>query len=180
MSRAFVKEDDGGQAPIIPKRPALPPGTPNYVTPRGLEQLRAELAELEAERTQAEANREDETHRTRQLTILNAQIGALTERLGSAKLIDPQTQPTDEVRFGATISLRTITGLQPGLKRSFTIVGIDEASVAEGRIAFIAPIARAITGKRVGDRASLRLGRSEEVVEITNIFYSPSGGSEAL
>jgi transcription elongation factor GreB len=175
MSRAFVKEDDGGQAPIIPARPALPPGTPNYVTPQGLEQLRAELNELEAERSKAEANRDDEGDRTRQLTILNAQIGALTERLGTAKLIDPHSQPADEVRFGATVSLKTIKGLQPGLERRFAIVGIDEASVAEGKVAFVAPLARAITGKRVGQKATLRLGPQEEVVEVMTISYPGPG-----
>jgi transcription elongation factor GreB len=163
MSRAFVKEDDGGQAPIIPARPALPPGTPNYVTPQGLEQLRAELSELEAERTQAEANREDEADRTCQLSILNAKINALTERLGSAKVVDPRSQPADEVRFGARIGLKTIQGLQPGMERSFTIVSIDEASVA--------PIAIAVTGKRRGQTANLCLGRTEEVVEVMAISY---------
>lgn len=176
MSRAFVKEDSAGEAPIIPSRPALPPGTPNYVTPPGLEQLRAELAELEAERTEVEANREDESDRTRQLTILNARIGALTERLASARVVDPKSQPADEVRFSATVTLRTLQGLQPGLRRTFTIVGIDEASVAEGSIAFVAPIARAVTGKRVGETATLRLGRNEEVVEITSISYAEAGG----
>jgi hypothetical protein len=47
MSRALVKEDDSGEAPIIPPRAALPPGTPNYVTPHGLDLLRSELQELE-------------------------------------------------------------------------------------------------------------------------------------
>lgn len=55
MSRAFVKEDNAGELPIIPPRAALPPGATNYVTPQGLEQLRAELIALEAERTKVEA-----------------------------------------------------------------------------------------------------------------------------
>lgn len=171
MSRAFVKEDDAGQAPIIPQRPALPPGTPNYVTPQGLEQLRAELTELEGERSQVEANRENEADRTRQLTILNAQIGALSERIGTAKVVDPGTQPADEVRFGAKVQLRTLKGMQEGLERSIQIVGIDEASVAEGKVAFVAPLARAVTGKKLGETASLRLGRQEELVEVISISY---------
>ncbi|EMR01678.1 GreA/GreB family elongation factor [Cesiribacter andamanensis] len=171
MSRAFVKEDDAGQPPIIPPRAALPPGTPNYVTPQGLELLRAEMAELEAERSQIEASREEEGDRTRRLTILNGRMSALSERLATAKLIDPRTQPPDEVRFGATVRLRTLSGLQPGLERSFTIVGIDEASVAEGRVAFVAPIARAVVGKRKGDKAQLRMARQVEEVEILDIQY---------
>ncbi|UOQ66957.1 GreA/GreB family elongation factor [Hymenobacter volaticus] len=171
MSRAFTKEDDSLEAPIIPPRPALPPGTPNYVTPQGLEQLRAELATLEAQRTQVEANRENEADRTRQLTVLNAQLGALNQRIATAKLVDPTTQPTDEVRFGATVTLHTHSGGKPGQERRFTIVGVDEASVADGKVAFIAPIARAVVGIHLGKTVTLRLGPKEEVVEVTSIAY---------
>lgn len=171
MSRAFVKEDDSGEAPIIPPRAALPPGVTNYVTPRGLEQLRSELAELEIERSQAEANRENEAERTRQLTILNGRISALTSRIASAKVIETKDQPTDEVRFGATVTLRTIKGKKPGLERTFTIVGVDEASVEQGRIAFVAPIAKIVTGAKVGQTITLRLGKDEEIAEVTKISY---------
>jgi transcription elongation factor GreB len=171
MSRAFVKEDDAGQQPIIPPRAALPPGTPNYVTPKGLALLRAELTELEAERTRAEADRTDEAERTRQLIILNARLSALTARVASAKVVDPSTQPPDEVRFGATVTLRTRSGGKPGTEKIFTIVGVDEASVAAGKVAFIAPIARALTGKQEGQTVTLRMGREEEMIEVVGITY---------
>lgn len=171
MSRAFVKEDDAGEAPIIPPRAALPPGVTNYVTPRGLDKLREELNTLETERTQVEANRENEAERTRQLTILNGRISALTSRIATARVIDIKDQPTDEVRFGATVTLKTIKGKNPGHARTFTIVGVDEASVEEGRIAFIAPIARAVTGAKLGGNAHIKLGKEEETVEIIRITY---------
>ncbi|WP_375436283.1 GreA/GreB family elongation factor [uncultured Hymenobacter sp.] len=171
MSRAFTKEDDSLEAPIIPPRPALPPGTPNYVTPQGLEQLREELATMEARRTQAEANRENEADRTRQLTILNAQLTALNQRIATAKLVDPANQPANEVRFGATVTLRTHSGGKPGQVRRFTIVGVDEASVAEGKVAFVAPIARAVVGARLAETVTLHLGPKEEIVEVTSIAY---------
>jgi transcription elongation factor GreB len=175
MSRAFVKEDDAGEPPIIPPRAALPPGTPNYVTPQGLEKLRAELAELEAERSQVESNRENEADRTRQLTVINGKLSALTSRLASAKVVEPLNQPADEVRFGATVTLRTRSGGKPGTTRRFTIVGVDEASVEEGLIAFVAPIARAVTGARLGDVVKLRMGRVEEEVEVVEIRYEGAG-----
>ncbi|WP_266205233.1 GreA/GreB family elongation factor [Pontibacter kalidii] len=171
MSRAFVKEDDAGEPPIIPPRAALPPGTTNYVTPNGLEQLRAELTLLEAERSKAEANREDEANRTRQLTILNARLSALNERLASARVIDPATQQPDEVRFGATVTLKTVKGPKPGMKRTFTIVGVDEADVSAGKVAFVAPIARAVVGAKAGETVSLKLGRNEELVEVVRVVY---------
>jgi transcription elongation factor GreB len=171
MSRAFVKEDDAGEAPIIPPRAALPAGTPNYVTPRGLEQLRNELAALEAERSKAELDREDAANRTRQLTILKAQISSLLERLNSAKLIDPANQPQDQVRFGATVTIKTIKGPKPGHIRKFTLVGVDEASLPEGRIAFVAPIAKALQGATLGQNLSLKFGPTEEEVQVTGISY---------
>ncbi|KAA9339959.1 GreA/GreB family elongation factor [Adhaeribacter soli] len=176
MSRAFVKEDDAGEPPIIPPRAALPPGVPNYVTPRGLELLRAEMQTLEAERTQIEANRDDAAERTRQLNIMNGRTSALASRLASAKVVDPAGQPSDEVRFGATVTLKTIKGGKPGLERTFTIVGVDEASVAEGKIAFVAPIARAVQGAKVGETLPLTLGRNEEEVKVTAISYSGMQG----
>lgn len=169
MSRAFTKEDDSLEAPIIPPRPALPPGSANYVTPSGLEQLRQELTELETARTAAEANHDNDADRTRRLTLLNGQLAALTDRLASAKLIDPATQPAGEVRFGARVTLRSTTGKAP--ERRFTIVGVDEANVAEGKIAFVAPIARAVQGAKLGQRITLQMGPKKEEVEVIGIEY---------
>ncbi len=178
MSRGFVKEDDAQTPPIIPPRAALPPGTPNYVTPRGLALLRAELAALEAERAQAEANHDNDTDRTHQLSLYNGRLALLAERLASAKVVDPAGQPAREVRFGATVTLRTVRGgnHKPGaekgpFERTFTIVGVDEASVAAGRVAFVAPIARAVQGARLGKTVALKLGPTEEVVEVVSISY---------
>ncbi|OON67441.1 GreA/GreB family elongation factor [Hymenobacter sp. CRA2] len=171
MSRGFVKEDDSQQPPIIPPRAALPPNTPNYVTPRGLELLREELEALDAERSQAEANRDNDTDRTRQLSLLNGKLSLLNARLASAKVVDPRQQPPEEVRFGAAVTLRTKSGGKAGLERRFAIVGVDEASVAEGKVAFVAPIARAVLGARIGQTVPLQFGAREELVEIVGISY---------
>ena len=172
MSRGFVKEDDAQTPPIIPPRAALPPGTPNYVTPAGLAQLRAELTALEAERAQAEANHDNDTDRTHRLSLYNGRLALLTERLGSAKLVDPAGQPAREVRFGATVTLRTVAGGKVGFERMFTIVGVDEADVALGKVAFVAPIARAVQGLKLGKTATLQLGPTPEVVEVVRIEYA--------
>ena len=178
MSRGFTKEDDAQTPPIIPPRAALPPGTPNYVTPVGLGLLRAELATLEAERTQAEANHDNDTDRTHRLSLYNGRLALLLERLGSAKVVDPAGQPTTEVRFGATVTLRTISGgnqrsasAKAGFERRFTIVGVDEADVALGKVAFVAPIARAVQGAKLKQQVTLPLGPQAEVVEVTSIAY---------
>ncbi len=40
MSKAFTKDDASSDPVALPSRRPLPPGTPNYVTARGLESLR--------------------------------------------------------------------------------------------------------------------------------------------
>ncbi|RZK54656.1 MAG: transcription elongation factor GreAB [Hymenobacter sp.] len=172
MSRGFVKEDDAQTPPIVPPRAALPANMPNYVTPSGLAQLRAELADLEAERTQAEANHDNDTDRTHRLSLLNGRLALLAERLTSARVVDPATQPPREVRFGATVTLRTLSGGPAGFMRTFTIVGVDEASVAAGKVGFIAPLARAVIGAGLGQAVALQLGPKPETVEVVQISYA--------
>ncbi len=171
MSRAFVKEDDSFQPPIIPPRAALPQGTPNYVTPQGLMLLRQELVALEMKRAGIEANYQDEAERTRELTIINGQQAALSQRIAGAKVIEPHAQPPSQVRFGARVTLVSLKGNTTNHTRSFTIVGVDEASVADGKVAFVAPIAQSVLGKKVGDIFSLWIGREEEKVKLTAISY---------
>jgi transcription elongation factor GreB len=177
MSRAFVKEDQAGPPPIIPPRAALPPGTSNYVTPQGLQLLRDELSQLEKERSQVEAHYQEEADRSQQLSILNGRLSALTERLASARVVDLVNQPTDQVRFGATVTLLTKQGPQSGTTRQMTIVGVDEANLAEGRVAFVAPIARALLGAKQGQTVTLRTGRGEEVVQVLEIAYEGASDS---
>ena len=128
---------------------------PNYVTPRGLLLLHAELAGLEAERRRLDADRDDDMDYRRRLAILTARTSDLTARIASAVVVDPRPQPRDVVRFGARVTLRTMSGERAGEEARARDLGIDEADAAHGRGAFTAPIARAILGRRVGDTATL-------------------------
>lgn len=170
MSRAFLKNETADDPVLIPSRAPLPPGTVNYVTPRGLQLLRDELADLEAERARAQTNAPDETERTRQLAALNGRIAALNGRIATANVVDSHADPAEGVRFGATVTLRTTVGKKTAARR-LTLVGVDEANAATGRVAFTAPIARALLGKRVGEKATLRLGTGESVLEVVKIEY---------
>lgn len=168
MSRAFLK-DDAVEAPVVvPARAPLPPGATNYVTPRGMALLHAEKAELEAERARLDAGSRDDNERKRQLAFVTGRLSGLNTRLASARLIAPATQPQHEVRFGALVTLRAQKG---SLQRQFQIVGVDEADAREGRIAFTAPIAQALSGKTVGGTVALPGARGMETFEITAIRY---------
>ncbi|HEX2616799.1 MAG TPA: GreA/GreB family elongation factor [Flavobacteriales bacterium] len=166
MSRGFVREDDQEEAPFIPPRAPLPPGVENHVTPRGLRLLHAEREALEAQR-RAVTGSEDE--RRKAVAEIAGRMELLNERIATARVRDVAEQGTDEVRFGCTVRFTVRKGPQAGVQRTFTIVGVDEASVAEGRIAFTAPIARALLGAKVGEAVAFALGREVQELVIEAI-----------
>ena len=168
MSRAFTKEDGAEAPPIVAPRAPLPPGVPNYVTPRGLELLRSELASLEASRSSIPLGADKESVAAR--AALQARIHELKARLAGAVLVDPsERRSSDEVRFGARVTVQG-DGPQP---RQIEIVGVDEADATSGRIAFVAPLARALLGKRPGDVVTFRTPRGEEELEVVSVTYAP-------
>jgi transcription elongation factor GreB len=162
VSKAFTKDDDAGAPPVVPHRAPLPAGQPNYVTARGLVLLRAELAGLRAE----QARRGTSTDTPPDTTLLE-RLAELEERLAATELVTPACPAPSEVRFGAIVTVRT----EAGAERTFSIVGVDEANVSEGRIAFVAPVARALLGKRSGDVATVRAPHGEEELEIVRVVY---------
>jgi transcription elongation factor GreB len=150
VSKAFTK-DDGPSLPEVRRhRPPLPQGSLNYVTTAGLEALRQELAQLEHESGGQSA----------------AWRAELEERIASAVVPAPPNDRT-EIRFGALVRLR---GQDTG-DRELRIVGVDEADPAAGLVAFVAPIARALLGRRLGDVVTVRTPGGMEEMEVLAVDY---------
>lgn len=163
MSRGFVKEDDQEEAPFIPPRAALPDGVPNHITPRGLQLLLDERAQLETQRAAATGSDHERRHTQAEL---DGRLALLNERIATAHVVETPVVPSKDVRFGSTVSFEHQIGRPQGKQFTFTIVGVDEANIKEGRIAFTAPIARALLGKRKGGVAVLELGREKQKVKV--------------
>ncbi len=166
MSRAFVKEGDQEEIPVIPPRAALPPGATNYVTPHGLEQLLNELNDLQKQKDNLAL--ENETEQRIATTVLNGKLYLLQERIASAVVLNPDDFRGSAVRFGATVTLKVVGKNQI---QKFQIVGVDEADIQKQKVAFVAPIAVAITGKEVGEVAELHLGREVRQLEVIEISW---------
>jgi len=166
MSRGFVKEDDQEDVPMVPPRADLPPGVINYVTPKGMEALLDEKERKIAEREALDTTNENE--RRIALNHINAKLQLLNTRIASAKMVDLNNQPEDEVRFGAKVTLKIDD--EKGLQK-YQIVGVDEADIAKGKISFVSPIAKLLTNKKVGEKAVLKLAKKDRVFEIKDIAY---------
>lgn len=154
MSVAFRRDSDEEHLEPRFEMP-LPPGR-NLVTPSGLEQITARVAELEAALPQVSG--EDEIKEARRT------LRYWRSRLATA---EPMPSPSgDKVAFGCRVEF-----LLGGKPRTITIVGHDEADTTANKLAFTAPLARALTGAEVGDLADFN-GQADaiEVLQIEPSF----------
>lgn len=167
MSRGFVREGDQEEPVFVPPRAPLPSGFENLVTPRGLRLLQEERAALEASRSQVVAA--EGPARRRELAEINGRLALLAERIATARVVEPFSRPGTEVRFGSTVTYRFISGPKQGTGHTFTLVGVDEAKVAEGRIAFTSPLAQALLGRSSGDQVEFPVGGGKQLVQVVAI-----------
>jgi transcription elongation GreA/GreB family factor len=168
MSRAFVKEDDESQfADDLPERPQSP--FPNRVTPGGLAALVAQLRHLQEQKHKLQADAEDLLNKE-SLKLVERDTRYVHERIERAEVVDPATQPGDQVGFGAHVE----TEDDDGAKRGFTIVGEDEADPAAGMISWVSPLGRALSGARVGDIVTWKRPVGDVELEVSAISYPKS------
>ena len=155
MSVAFRRESDEEHKEPRFELP-IPPG-PNLVTERGLELLEAKVAELEtalaAETGAAE------------LEALRRDLRYWQTRLATAQIAP--APPEGEIGIGSRVTARIGKAT-----RVIDIVGGDEADPAADRIAFSAPLARALIGATVGERVDFN--GSPDAIEVLAIEESSS------
>lgn len=171
------EDEDGEEGP-----PGLPPGTPFYMTPAGAAALREELRALwEDERPKVveivswaaslgdRSENADYQYGKRRLRQIDGRVRFLRKRLERVQVVDPAAQARrDQVFFGATV---TYARLSDDAEVTIRIVGVDEADAEKGDISWVAPVARALLGARVGDVRKVRTPAGVEEVEVVGIVY---------
>ena len=155
MSRGFIKEGDQEEIPMVPPRAYLPKGMPNYVTHEGLEALKEERKNLENERVAASGN-------YIMSNFIDAKMKLLINRIDTAVEVDLTKANKETVSFGAYVKYNG---------RTVRIVGVDEADFSKGLLSFISPVAKALVGKKVGDRFEIKVPKGTEMVEVQGIWY---------
>jgi len=149
------------------------------ITPEGLEALRAELAELESvgrremaarilaarelgdlkENAEYHIAKEDQAH-------LETRIKRLNERLRIAHVVEPPAGKTDQVAFGATV---TVVDEDGDREATYTIVGPTEADMSAGKLSAESPVAQALLGQKVGSTAVFTTPRGERRLRIERL-----------
>ncbi len=164
MSRAFVNEDDQRESPFVPPRADLPDGVPNYVTPAGMEALLKEKEILLLELKQLVAGNDHDKQNA--IAVLNTRLQMLETRIGSAQVIEPEESMPETVRFGNFVTLQIGNTEQ---SQQFQIVGVDEANLKKGKIAFTSPLARLLINRKAGETITLNLEHGSRIFKIMDI-----------
>lgn len=158
MSVAFTKEGDlEATAADLPDRPISP--HPNLVTPEGLAQIEAALAEARAAYAAAREAGDVQTDRTA-MARATRDLRYWSARRASAQLVEaPADSPT--LTFGGQATVER----NDGEELTYRIVGEDEADPKAGRLSCVSPLARALLGKGIGDVAAMN-GRDFEIIAL--------------
>ena len=159
MSVAFTKEESAETAAetLLPDRPISP--HPNLVTEAGLQALQRQLQDAREAYEAAQAI-EDVNEKRRQSAVPLRDARYLTERLRTAQVIAAPAS-ADIVAFGSTVTFSRADGRV----QTYRIVCEDEADPKAGSISFVAPVAKSLMGKAVGDV----VGSGAQEIEILSI-----------
>lgn len=167
MSKAFTREDDQPDEPVLARRAsALPPGTQNLITPDGERRLRAQFAQVQIAREQLLATKGD-PDKPQKLAALEQRALLLDDCLRTASVVQPPSSSDGRVRFGATVTVREAGSTET----RYRIVGVDEVDFDRGWVSWLSPIAKALLNKSVGQRVRLRTPGGEKELEIVAVTY---------
>ncbi len=155
----------------------------NYVTEAGLKKMKDELAELESverpkviaaiseardkgdlsENAEYDAAKEAQAH-------LESRIMKLKSTIANSRVIDVSKLDNSSVQL---LSRVTILNTKTKAKMTYTIVPETEGSdLKAGKISLTTPIAKGLLGKKVGDKAEIKVPAGLMTFEVLDIALS--------
>lgn len=151
----------------------------HYLTQKGLDDLKAELDALLAQRPVisraiAEArdkgdlseNAEYDAAREAQ-GMLELKITKLQDSIANARVIDESRLNTDSVQMLTKVKMKNV---KTGAIVEYQLVGESEANFKEGKLAATTPIGRALMGHKKGETVDVRVPSGTlqfEIIDIT-------------
>tara|TARA_B100000029_G_scaffold436774_1_gene451550 strand:+ start:1370 stop:1846 length:477 start_codon:yes stop_codon:yes gene_type:complete len=152
------------------------------ITAQGLEKLKKELSELKnikrpkivvaiAEaRSHGDLKENAEYHAAREEQAkIESRIIEINDVVARANVIDvTKLEKKENVIFGSTVIVLDLDNSQ---KKTYKIVGKDEADLSKNYIYFKSPIGKALIGKNKKDLVTVNTPSGEKNFEITEIKY---------
>ena len=151
----------------------------SYVTEEGLKKLKDELAQLESiERPRiskqiAEARDKGDLSENAEYDaakdaqgMLEMKIAKLKESIANSRIIDETKLNTSKVQLMNKVKVKN---LKNKAITTYMLVSENEANLKEGKIAVTTPIAKGLIGKKVGDKAEIKVPSGVVELEIMEI-----------
>lgn len=183
MARGWGQESDTEaerEAEMSRWKPPAQKSSP-HITADGHARLKAEFDQLWRVRrpevvkaltaAAAEGDRSENAeyiYRKKELREIDARLKYLTLRLEEVKVVERPPGDASRVFFGAWVELAD----EDDARKTYRIVGADEAEVARGLISIDSPVARALLGKGVGDVVTVQLPAGSTELELMRVWYA--------
>jgi transcription elongation factor GreB len=156
----------------------------NYITPGGLERLKAQHQFLLTKERPAvvvvvawaagngdRSENADYQYGKRRLRQIDGRIRFLTKRIEGAEVVDPEAPRSGlraaKVFFGATVRYANATGEE----RVVCIVGVDEVDLERGHVSWVSPLGRALMGSGEEDSVVLEAPGGKERLTVLEVRY---------
>lgn len=155
------------------------------ITPDGMKKLQLELEHLKKEARPAiieaiaearehgdlKENAEYHAAKERQ-SFVEGRIMHLEHVVSSSQIIDLNQLPKDgKVVFGTTV---TIINLDTDREVRYTLVGHEEADIADHKLSIASPLAKALVGHYQGDEVEVQTPDDSTAYEIIRVDYELS------
>jgi transcription elongation factor GreA len=132
-----------------------------------LQDRRRIVEEIRVARAHGDLSENAEYHAAKERqSLVEARISQLEDKLARAEVIDPSSLSLDRVRFGTTVVLEN---LESGDEVTYTLVGEEEADVAQGRLSITSPIGRALIGKAEDEEVRIQVPSGTRLFEVREI-----------
>ena len=156
----------------------------NYITPGGLERLKAEhqfllnkdrpvVTEVVAWAASNGDRSEnaDYQYAKRRLRQIDGRIRHLSKRMEAAEVVDPEAPRSGlratKVYFGATVLYANAAGVE----REVSIVGADEVDLDRNHVSWVSPLGRALMRSAAGDSVVLEAPGGKELLTVLEVRY---------
>jgi transcription elongation factor GreB len=173
-------ERDRRDGPNRPNGEKGPPPPPNYITLAGAKRLQEELGDLRGNQrpkivrdvadAAAQGDRSENAeyiYGKKKLREIDRRMAFLTKRLVKAVIVEPRTDGTAKIFFGATVEVED----EDCVKATYQIVGEDEIDLSLRRISWRSPLGRALLGKKADDTIVFKKPNGEIELTILAVRY---------